>query len=309
MEHIAELTSKPTGAKRAARRLRWGKMTAYWFLLPALVLYLVFFVAPFFYSLYLSFHRWNMISPTKTFVGMSNYVSLLKSEVFWKAIWNTVLYVLYTVPLSILIGFLLALLIENIWRGKQMYRLVFYLPVVSSISIISIVWDLMYNPDIGMVNRLLSFVGLKGGNWLNDPKLALGALAVIGIWKHFGYNMILYISGRKAIDRSLYEAASIDGASRLQQMVYVTIPLLSPVTFFIVVMNILSSFQVFATIQITTHGGPNNATNVIVYQIYQEAFQFFDIGAAAASSTMFLIAVGALTVLQLKIGQKVVHYQ
>lgn len=309
MDEAMALASKMSNATRIVSKKPFRKAVAYWFLLPALLLYAVFFVYPFLYSLYLSFHKWNMISPTMKFVGLANYRQLLHSETYWKALVNTVQYVVYTVPVSILIGLVLAIVIENLLRGKSFYRLIFYLPVVSSIAIISIVWDLMYNPNVGAINTLLSIVGIQGANWLNDPKLALGALAVIGVWKQFGYNMVLYISGLKAIDRSLYEAAATDGANRFHQFRYITVPQLSPVSFFIVIMSILSSFQVFATIQIITQGGPNNSTNVLVYQIYQEAFRFFDVGMGTASSTVFLILIGLLTAVQLKLGQKFVHYQ
>lgn len=295
--------------KTAMFKKRYRQVVAFWFLLPALALYGVFFIYPFLYSLRLSFYKWNMISPNKTFVGLSNYARLLQSEVYHKVLANTFKYVLFTVPTSILVGLALAIAIEHLLRGRSFYRLIFYLPVVSSVAIISIVWDLMYNPNIGTVNKLLSVIGIPGRNWLNDPTLALGALAVIGVWKLFGYNMILFISGLKAIDRGLYEAADIDGASRFRKLTHITLPLLSPVTFFIVIMSILSSFQVFAPIQIITHGGPNNATNVLVYQIYQEAFRFFDVGMGTASSTVFFILVGGLTIIQLKIGQRWVHYQ
>ncbi|AJY77627.1 sugar ABC transporter permease [Paenibacillus beijingensis] len=279
------------------------------FLLPALGLYAVFFVYPFIFALGLSFQSWNMISPDKTFVGLANYRHLLHDEVFWISLKNSGLYVLLTVPLAMAIGLVLALLVESLWRGKRLYRLIFFLPVVSSIGVISIVWSLMYNPQVGAINVLLRMFGIEGPNWLNDPSMALWALAIVGIWKGFGYNMVLYISGLKSIDRGLYEAASIDGAGRWRQFRNVTLPLLSPVTFFILVMSIISSFQAFATIQIMTKGGPNNATNVLVYQIYQEAFQFFNIGVATASSVILLLIVGLLTVIQLRMSNKMVHYQ
>lgn len=293
--------------------MRSNKMLKWWipiaFLLPALGLYAVFFIYPLIFAFKLSFQEWNLISPNKTFVGLDNYIHLLHDDVFWIALKNSALYVLYTVPLAIGIGLLLALLVEGLWRGKRLYRLIFFLPVVSSIGIISIVWSLMYNPQVGAINALLKIFGIQGPNWMNDPATALWALAIVGIWKGFGYNMVLYISGLKSIDRGLYEAASMDGGSRWHLFRHVTLPLLSPVTFFILIMSIISSFQVFATIQIMTSGGPNNATNVLVYQIYQEAFQFFNIGVATASSTILLFLVGLLTVVQLRLSRKTVHYQ
>ncbi|MDT3427301.1 ABC-type sugar transport system permease subunit [Paenibacillus forsythiae] len=307
-----EAASAP-GARGKAGARRRGRLHKLWlplaFLLPALGLYAVFFVYPFLFSLSLSFQQWNLISPDKEFVGLANYVHLLHDDVFWISLRNSALYMLMTVPLAVGIGLAMALLVESLWKGKRLYRLVFFLPVVSSIGVISIVWGLMYNPQDGAVNKLLASFGIQGPNWINDPAMALWALAIVGIWKGFGYNMVLYISGLKSIDRSLYEAASIDGAGRGARLRHVTVPLLSPVTFFILVMSIISSFQVFATIQIITRGGPNNSTNVLVYQIYQEAFQFFNIGTAAASSTLLLLIVGTLTVVQLRLSNRMVHYQ
>ncbi|MBS5914931.1 MAG: sugar ABC transporter permease, partial [Paenibacillus macerans] len=279
------------------------------FLLPALGLYVVFFIYPFIFAFILSFQKWNLISPNKEFVGLDNYRRLLHDEVFWISLKNSALYVLLTVPFAMGIGLALALAVESLWRGKRLYRMIFFLPVVSSISIISIVWSLMYNEQVGAINVLLRMFGIQGPNWMNDPATALWSLAIVGIWKGFGYNMVLYISGLKSVDRTLYEAASMDGAGRWKQFRHVTLPMLSPVTFFILVMSIISSFQVFTTIQIMTRGGPNNATNVLVYQIYQEAFQFFNIGVASASSTILLLLVGTLTVIQLRLSRKTVHYQ
>lgn len=307
-------TSIPSISKRskASSRSR-SKLLRSWipfaFLLPALGLYAVFFIYPFIFAFSLSFQKWNLISPNKTFVGLSNYIHLLHDEVFWISLKNSALYVLFTVPLAMGIGLVLALAVESLMRGKRLYRLIFFLPVVCSVGIIGIVWSLMYNPKVGAINVLLRAFGLNGPNWMNDPTTALLALAIVGIWKGFGYNMVLYISGLKSIDRGLYEASAIDGGGRWQQFRHVTLPLLSPVTFFILVMSIISSFQVFTTIQIMTHGGPNNSTNVLVYQIYQEAFQFFNIGVATASSTILLLIVGLLTVIQLRLSHKMVHYQ
>lgn len=292
-----------------SKRPIWGRFTPYWFLLPAFAIYLIFFVYPLLFSFYLSFMKWNLISPVKEFVGTVNYRNLLQDEVFWIAFQNSGLYVLYTVPIAICMGLGLALMVESMTRGKSLYRLMFFLPVVTSIGIISIVWSLMYNPDVGVINKMLRMIGLDGPNWLNQPDTVLWSLAILGIWKSFGYNLVLYISGLKAIDRALYESASLDGANRWQKLMHVTLPMISPVTFFIVVMSIISSFQVFATIQVMTQGGPNNASNVLVFQIYQEAFQFFNIGIATASSSLLLVMIGTLTILQLTIGQKLVHYQ
>lgn len=295
--------------KRSSIRFRLRKTIPYWFLLPALGLYALFFVYPFVYAFFLSFHEWNMISPEKIFVGFQNYLSLFSDEVYWISMKNTGLYVLMTVPVSLLAGLGLALLIEGVKKGKVLYRLLFFLPVVSSIAIMGIVWTLMYNPQVGAVNVILGYFGIEGIHWLNDPTIALISVALVGIWNSFGYNVILFISGLKGVDKNLYEAAALDGANTWESFKNVTIPMLSPVTFFVFVMSVISSFQVFTTVQVMTKGGPNNSTNVAVYQIYQEAFQFFSVGTATASATILLILVVIFTIVQLVVGKKLVHYQ
>lgn len=278
------------------------------FLAPALLLYAVFFVYPFLFTFLLSFQQWDMIHPERSFVGWSNYASLLRDEVFWKALRNTFLYLLMTIPISITLGLGLALLLESLLRGRTVYRFIFYLPVVSSIAVIAIIWSLMYDDQHGIVNQLLALLGIDGPNWLAQSSTSLWAVAIVGIWKSFGYEMLLFISGLKSIDKGLYEAAAIDGASRWRRLFHLTLPMLSPITMFIVVMSIISSFQNFALIQIMTDGGPNNSSNVLVYQLYQEAFRFFSVGKAAAISVILFALVLFITAVQLRISRNTVHY-
>lgn len=278
------------------------------FLTPALLLYAVFFIYPFLYTFLLSFQKWDMISPDRTFVGWSNYAALLQDEVFWKSLRNTFLYMLMTMPISIGLGLGLALLMESLARGKAVYRFFFYLPVVSSVAVIAIIWSLMYDDQRGIVNELLAVFGIDGPNWLSDASTSLWAIAIVGIWKSFGYEMLLYVSGLKAIDKGLYEAAALDGAGRLRRLFHLTLPMLSPITLFIVIMGVISSFQNFALIRIMTGGGPNNSSNVLVYQLYQEAFQFFSVGKAAAISVILFAAVLLLTAVQLRLSRNTVHY-
>jgi len=278
------------------------------FLAPALLLYAVFFVYPFLFTFLLSFQQWDMIHPERSFVGWSNYAALMGDEVFWKSLRNTFLYMLMTMPVSIALGLGVALLMESLLRGRTVYRFLFYLPVVSSISVIAIIWSLMYDDQRGIVNQLLALLGIDGPNWLSQSSTSLWAVAIVGIWKSFGYEMLLFVSGLKGIDKGLYEAAAIDGAGRWRKLFHLTLPLLSPVTLFIVVMGIISSFQNFALIQIMTGGGPNNSSNVLVYELYQEAFRFFSVGKAAAISVILFVLVLLITVVQLRISRRTVHY-
>lgn len=305
-------TAVSIGRKWPAARPAWRYgyvLKPLLFLLPALALYAVFFVFPFAYTLFLSFHQWDMISPDRTYVGLDNFRQLLRDEAFWTVMKNTVRYMLMTMPVSMTIGLTLALLTESLLRGRVVYRFVFYLPVVSSVAVVALVWSFMYNPHDGLVNESLRMLGIRGPNWLSQSGTSLWAVAIVGIWKSFGAEMLFFISGLKSIDRGLYEAASIDGANRLQQLVRITLPLLSPVLLFLVIVGIISSFQSFALIAIMTKGGPNNSSNVLVYEVYQEAFQYFDVGKAAAISIVMFLLVVFVTVVQLRLSRNTVHYQ
>ena len=282
---------------------------AYVFLAPALLLFGIFFVYPFVYSSYLSFMDWNLYNDAKEFVGLANYQALFGDPVFWKAALNTGLYVIGTVPVSMILALGLASLVEKAGKLKEFYRFLLFIPVVASIAVVGIIWSLLYSPAGGFINQMLALIGIQGPNWLNDPKFALVSLMIIGIWSAVGYNMVLYIAGLKGIDPQLYEAAELDGASGWQQFWKITVPQLSPVSFFVFIVSIFNSFQVFSTIHIMTQGGPNNATNVVIYQMYQEAFQFFNIGKASALTFVIFCAVLLLTVVFIRSTQRNVHYE
>ncbi|GAB7388469.1 sugar ABC transporter permease [Bacillaceae bacterium] len=311
MNSAAKISLEVVGEKkRLSLRKRFAKYSLPYLLLsPALIIYGLFFIIPFVFSFCLSFMQWNLVSPNKEFVGFRNYIALFQDPVFWISLKNTVLYVLGTVPLSMILGLVMAVLVEAAGRLKELYRFLFFIPVVVSIAVVSIVWTLLFDPNNGWISNLLNVFGLEGPNWLNDPKWAMWALIIVGVWKAMGYNMVLYIAGLKGIDRQLYEAAQIDGADKWTQFLRITLPQLSPVTFFVMIVSIINSFQVFATIHIMTRGGPNNATNVLVYQVWQEAFQFFDIGKASALSIVLFLLVLAITIVQIRMTESKVHYQ
>ncbi|XFO65590.1 sn-glycerol-3-phosphate transport system permease protein UgpA [Sporomusa silvacetica DSM 10669] len=278
-------------------------------LLPALVIYGVFFIFPFFFTFYLSFMQWNLISPDIEPVGLQNYQNLFADKVFWISLTNTAFYVAVTVPLSMLLGLGLAVLVEGAGRYREVYRFLLFIPVVASLAVTSYVWMLLMNPTNGLINALLAYLEIAGPNWLNDPQWALLSLMIIGVWKALGYNIVLYIAGLKGIDKRLYEAAEMDGAGKWKQFTAITMPMLSPVHFFVLLVSIINSFQLFTTIHIMTHGAPNNATNVLVYEVWQEAFQFFDIGKASALSMVMFIVVLLITILQIRFSESKVHYQ
>ena len=283
------------------RRIPWQP---YLYLSPVLVLYAIFFVFPFFFSLYISFMEWDLLLDNKQFVGLSNYQEVLSNPLFWKVIRNTLMYMALTVPLSAALGLVYALAIERAGKLRSMYRVLFFVPVVVSVSVAGLVFSLMFSPQKGLFNEWLSLFGIGEQAWLQDTKLAMFALAIVGVWMSFGYNVVLYISGLKQLNNEVKEAAAIDGASGWQSFRHMTFPLLMPVHMFVWTITLLHSLQIFATVHIMTLGGPNNSTNVWAFFIWQEAFQFFNTGTASAAATILFVIVLGLTVIQVRWMQK-----
>ncbi len=281
----------------------------YLLLIPTFSLYAVFFIFPFFFSLFISFNDWNLLTGQTTLTGMKNYEALLNNPKFFEAIRNTVVYTLITTPISIVLGLAYAILIEKTKFLKSVYRFIFFVPVVISVAASTLSFSLLYNSRQGLINAFLAVVGIQGPNWLNEPLPAFAAIMILGVWRSFGYNVILYMAGIQQLDQELYEAADIDGTSGWNKLTKITIPLLSPVTYFVFVMTTLFSFQVFGTVQILTMGGPNNATNVLVFFVWREAFKFFNTGAASSAATILFLIMLVATVFMVRIVQKNVHYQ
>lgn len=279
------------------RRLPWQP---YLYLSPVLVLYGIFFVFPFFFSLYISFMEWDLLLDEKTFVGLANYSEVLSKPLFWKVIRNTFVYMALTVPLSVILGLLYAILIEQTRRLRSVYRVLFFVPVVISVSVASLIFSLMYAPQNGILNQLLGLMGIQDIAWLQDTRYSLLAIAIVGVWMSFGYNVVLYMAGLKQLDGEVKEAAAIDGANCWQSFRSITFPMLMPVHVFVWTITLLFSLQVFATVQIMTSGGPNNSSSVWAFFIWQEAFQYFNTGTASAAATMLFAVVLALTIIQVR---------
>jgi multiple sugar transport system permease protein len=273
------------------------------FLLPALVLFVMFFIIPMFQAAQLSLMDGNLFRGELEFVGFDNYTSVLQDDIFWIALRNTLLFILGTIPISMILALLLAELVEKLRsRIKELYRFIIFLPVVASLSVVGVMWSFMLNPSVGYINQVLRFFGIVGPNWLTDPNWALIALMFITIWKNIGVYFVIYVAGMTGIDDTLYEAAAIDGANRWQRLRYITVPLLLPIHVFLFFLGVISSFQNFGLVHVMTQGGPNNATNILVYQIWQEAFRFFDFGRASAISLIIFIPLLVIVVLQIRLS-------
>ena len=257
--------------------------TAYGFLTPAIVGLLLFFVGPMIFALYISFHEWSIVEQAKPFVGLGNYAELLRNGDFRHALWITFLYTLH-VPVSMALALGLALLLNRPLRGVGVFRTLFFLPSITSFVAIAMVWEWIYNPDFGLANWVLGLFGLSGSGWLSDPGTALLSLMLMAIWIGVGYQMVIFLAGLQSIPQSLYDAATIDGAGPVRRFLRITLPLLRPTTFFVLVTSVIGSFQVFTQVYIMTDGGPVRATDVVVYHIYTAAWDRFRMGEAAAMS-------------------------
>lgn len=294
------------------RRAR-NTATAYLLLAPALVVMLVFVYYPSVYVFQLSFYDWNLISPSRAFVGLANFQRLFATtSEFWPSFMRTLEYGAIYIPLSLVLGLLLALMLTRIRVLQGFFQSLYFLPSVTSIAVLSVVWSLIYNPQIGPLNQALSLLGVPRGSlpqWLNDPDLAIPALAAMGTWQTLGFVTLLFIAGLKNIPVVYYDAASVDGANRWATFRRITLPMLSPVLYFIIFMLLINSFRVFGAVAIMTRGRPLGSTNVLLYFIYQQAFRFFDAGLASAASVSVFMIILAFVLLQTKLGERTVFYQ
>jgi len=274
---------------RTGTRIRRG-WAAYAFLAPALFLLVLFLVLPVLASLYFSFTNYSVIRSVR-WVGLANYQGLLHDRLFLHSLVNTAVYAAGTTFPSMAVGLLLAVLLNTKLRGLVLFRTIFYLPVLMSLIAASLVWLWLYNPQVGLFNSLLASLSISPQRWLADEHLAMPALIVMGVWKEFGYHMLLYLAGLQSISPDLYEAASLDGATPVQAFRYITLPLLRPISFFIVITSTIASFQVFGAIYVMTKGGPLDTTTTIVHQIYINAFQFSKMGYASAMAFVLFVVI------------------
>lgn len=290
--------------------LRKGELrTALLFSAPAMLPMIVFWIYPIFRSLHISLTDWDYISPTYNYVWFENYASIFDSSGFFKSINVTLLFALYTVIPSMVIGLFLALHFQKRFVGRGVYRALIFSPWVTPTVAVSIVWIWLFNVDNGLLNRLLTAVGLPASTWLSSRDTALVSVSIVTVWKSLGYTMIFYASALEKVPRVLYEAASIDGANRWDQFVHVTFPGISPTTFFLMVMMTINSLQAYDQIQILTQGGPAGSTRTLLYLYYQFAFEKYKMGEATAIAAVLMLLTIGLSVLQFMGSKKWVNYE
>lgn len=277
-------------------------MASWIFILPAILGTLIFIVIPVVCSFGLSFAKWDLLNPIE-FVGLENYRLLFKDNLFYKILLNTVVFALSTSVLGVIIPLALASILNSKIRGSEFYKTAYFLPFITPMVVVGIVWAWIFDPNIGLLNQLLHI----NINWLYDSKFALPAIIIVSVWKLIGYNMIIFLSSLSAISNSMFEAAKIDGANAFQVFRNVTIPLLSPTIFFVIIITAISSFQVFDLVYLMTQGGPFDSTNVLVYAIYKNAFEYFNVGKASAIAYVLFAIILVLTLVQWSLRKKLVY--
>jgi len=284
------------------------KLEPYFYLAPTIIGLLLFSAGAVIMSFLISFTKWDVINPPK-FIGFQNYLIIFQSELFWKIFGNTFYYVILNVPPSIVIPLIIAVLLNQKLKGINIFRSIYFLPVISSIVAIALVWSWLYNPEFGLINYVLKkFFNIDGPRWLEDENWAMPAMVIMNVWKSMGYNMVLFLAGLQNIPDSLYEVSEIDGASGIKKFFNITLPLISPTTFFVFIITIISSFQVFEQTYILTKGGPANSTLTLSYYIYQNAFLYLRMGYSSALSYILFGIIFIITLLQFKYQKKWVHY-
>lgn len=282
--------------------LNYETFAGWIFILPAILGTVIFIFIPVVCSFGLSFTEWDLLNPIK-FVGFSNYIELFNSEIFYKIFLNTVVFALSVSVAGVIIPLVLASILNSKIRGSEFFKSAYFLPFITPMIVIGIVWAWIFDPNIGLLNQVLHL----HINWLYDSKFAMPALIIVSVWKLIGYNMIIFLSALSSISQNLFEAAKIDGANSFQIFKNVTIPVLSPTIFFVVIITAISSFQVFDLIYLMTQGGPFDSTNVLVYAIYKEAFEYFNIGRASAIAYVLFAVILVLTLIQWNLRKKLVY--
>ncbi|WP_199749499.1 carbohydrate ABC transporter permease [Cytobacillus oceanisediminis] len=293
----------------AKTRKRSDYFWAYLMIAPTMLGLFIFYLWPIVQNFYFSFTEWGAFGQYE-WTGLDNYKRLLEDATLVQAFKNTIIYIILTVPIGIYLSIIVAVLLNQNIKGKSIYRTLFFLPVITMPAAIAMVWKWLYNADYGMLNYLLSLVGIKGPQWVSDPNIALYSIIAVAIWSGIGYNMVIFLSGLQGIPKMYYEAAEIDGAGPVTVFFKITLPLLSPVIFFVTIMSLIGAFQVFDLIfmMIGKSSTALESTQSIVYLFYQHAFVLNDKGYAAAIAVLLLAVILIITSIQMVLQKKWVHY-
>ncbi len=276
-----------------------SNLIGYSFILPNLIGYAIFVFIPVIFSFVLSVMKWDGSRTPMKFVGLSNFVQIFNDRIFVQSFIHTIQYALLTVLPTLVLALLLAVLLNHKLKGIAVFRTALYFPYIASIVAVGAVWNMLFQPDFGPINEFLRFIGIsKPPRWVVDVKWAMVAISVVSVWKYMGYYMIVYLAALQGISGSLYEAAGIDGANGFQKLRYITIPMLTPTTFFVLIMLTIQCFKVFDLVYVMTGGGPGNATKTLVNYIYEKAFTSWEFGPASAGALILFSVVLVVTLIQ-----------
>jgi multiple sugar transport system permease protein len=307
------VVAAPVAARDAAppaRRQQWiERLAGLGFATPAFILLVLTNLAPLAALAFLSFTNYELGALDFSFVGLKNFNAALQDPVIRRSIANTLLYVAIVVPGGVLISLLIAILIHRRTRTRGLYEVIYFLPVTSTLIAMATMWQFLLHPNLGLINKALKGLGFGETAFMSEPRLVIPTLAAIGIWQLIGFNMVLFLAGLSAIPRDLYEAADVDGASHpVDRFLKVTWPMLGPTTMFVTVTTFITAFKIFDTVAVMTHGGPGGASEVLLYAIYLEGFQYFHMSYAATLTLIFLAFTLVFSVLQTFILDRRVHY-
>jgi multiple sugar transport system permease protein len=288
--------------------LKRSVRSAYLLIAPYLLFLSVFLIYPIFFSVWLTFHDWNIVSPEIPFVGLENYRRLIGDELFYKALWNTFRFILINIPLQIVIALLLAVALNQPIKGRGFFRAAYFLPVVTSGVVISFLWSWMLSTDDGIINEVLGWFGIGPIPWLTSETWSIPSLAWVAAWKNLGYYVVIFLAGLQSIPKTLYEAARIDGSGPVQTFFRITLPMLNPAMLLVLVMSTINGFQLFTEPFIMTGGGPANSSLSVVMYIYKNAFQSLDMGYAATVGLALALIILTVSLLQKKILERDAYY-
>ncbi|WP_349673171.1 sugar ABC transporter permease [Lacrimispora sp.] len=288
-------TTLSSHQKKAIR----SNLVGYSFILPNLIGYAIFVFIPVIFSFILSVMKWDGSKAPMEFVGLKNFAQIFGDRIFVQSFLHTIQYALLTVFPTLVLSLLLAVLLNHKLKGIAIFRTALYFPYIASIVAVGAVWNMLFQPDFGPINEFLKFIGIsKPPRWVVDVKWAMVAISVVSVWKYMGYYMIVYLAALQGISGSLYEAAGIDGANGFQKLRYITIPMLTPTTFFVLIMLTIQCFKVFDLVYVMTGGGPGNATKTLVNYIYEKAFTSWEFGPASAGAIVLFAVVLVITLIQ-----------
>lgn len=305
----ADTGSAPAIPRRSKQRLK-ETLTGYVFIAPMLIGVTLLIILPILASFALSFTEWNFLLGFKQvkFVGLDNFERLLDDEAFWKSFKNNLIFIL-VVPITLAVSLALAVVINRYVYFKDLFKVIYFMPYISSVVAVAIVWQVLFHPSFGPVNNFLRSIGVDDPpKWIADIHYALPSVMMIMVWVSIGYNLIIYIAGLQSIPKDYYEAADIDGAKSWQKFRFITLPMLSPTTFFLMITGIIGTFKVFDLIQVLTKGGPAGSTSVVVYQLYETAFVNLKMSYASTMALVLFLAIFVITLLQWWGQRKWVNY-